>query len=206
MKNRVFRPLCICAVAVFIGTSGASASAQNASPLPNLLSQLKSSATSSGDATLTSLAGELGSKVKALNKSLASNPETQNQLGTALQSLLGNKGAESMAAFQKLSAAKLTPEQTKLAKDVGQVGSAYLVQKNFASLEGSQTDVAQAVNSLRKGKYTEAMPAIQKVSQNAKLTTEQKDLLTSVANHFAPGAGKAGEALKGIKGLPSLAK
>lgn len=147
---------------------------------------------------------ELGSKAQASNKALAGNPATQGQVSSGLQSLLSNKGGESLAAFQKLSQAKLTPEQMKLAKDFGHVGSAYLVQKNLGNLDGSQSDVAQIVSSLRNGKVTEALPAIQKVSQNAKLTPAQKDLLTSVAERYAPGAGKVGEALKGVKGIPGL--
>ena len=51
-----------------------------------------------------------------------------------------------------------------------------------------------------------AMPAIQKVSQNAKITPAQKDLLSSVATKFAPGASKVGDALKGVKGIPDLSK
>jgi hypothetical protein len=137
---------------------------------------------------LKSLGSELGSKVQASHKSLAGKPDTQGQLSGALQSLLGNKGGESLAAFQKLSQAKLTPEQTKLAEEVGHLGSAYLVHKNLSGLEGSQNDVAQIVGSLRKGKIKQALPAIKKVSQNAKLTAAQKELLSSLADKAAPGA------------------
>ena len=120
--------------------------------------------------------------------------------------MLGNKGGESLAAFQKLSQTKLTPEQTKLAKDVGQLGSTYLVHKNLGNLEGSQSDVAQIVRSLRKGNITEALPAIRKVSQNAKLTPAQKELLTSLVEKYTPGASKVSGALKGVNGIPDLSK
>jgi hypothetical protein len=206
MKHRTVILLLTCTSAALLAVSTANVWAQSTASLADLLGQLKSTSASSGDSTLKSLGVELVSKAKGLNKSLAHSPETQNQLSSALQSLLGNKGGDTLAAFQKIQQAKLTPEQTKLAKDVGQVGSAYLVQKNLASLEGSQTEVGQIVNSLRKGNYTEAMPAIQKVSQNAKLTTEQKDLLTSVAGHFTPGASKIGDTIKGIKGIPGFGK
>ena len=120
--------------------------------------------------------------------------------------MLGNKGGETLAAFQKLSQTKLTPEQTKLAKDVGHLGSAYLVHKNLGNLEGSQSDVAQIVHSLRKGNITEALPAVKKVSHNAKLTPAQKELLTSLADKYAPGASKESGALNGAKGNPELGK
>jgi hypothetical protein len=206
MKSILARLFCITASVALVAASGARVAAQSASPLTNLLGQLKSATASGGDPTLKSLGSELGSKVQASHKSLTGNPETQGQLSGALQSLLGNKGAESLAAFQKLSQIKLTPEQTKLAKDVGHLGSAYLVHKNLGGLEGSQSDVAQIVGSLRKGKITQALPAIQKVSRNAKLTPAQKELLTSLADKYAPGAGKAGDALKGVKETPGLSK
>ena len=204
MKSIFARLLCITASVALVAASGERVSAQSTSSLTDLLGQLKSAAASGSDSTLKSLGGELGSKVQALNKLLAAKPDTQSQLTGALQSVLGNQGGDSLAAFQKLSQAKLTPEQTKLAKDVGNLGSAYLVQKNLASLEGSQSEVGQIVGSLRKGNITEAMPAIQKVSQNAKLTQPQKDLMTSLADRYAPGASKVGGALKSVKGIPGL--
>jgi len=206
MKSIFARLLCITASVALVAASGARVSAQSASSLADLLGQLKSASATGGDSTLKSLGGDLGSKAQALNQSLAGKPDAQGQLTGALQSLLGNKGSDSLAAFQKLSQAKLTPDQSKLAKDVGHLGSAYLVQKNLGSLEGSQSDVGQIVGSLRKGNITEAMPAIQKVSQNSKLTPAQKELMTSLADRFAPGASKVSGALKGVKGIPSLGK
>ncbi len=155
--------------------------AQDTSTLSSLLGQLTSASQSSTDSTLKSLGGELATKAQSLGTSLAGNPATESQLTGALQSLLGNKGPETVAAFQKLSAAKLTPDQLSLAKDVGHVGSAYLVQKNLGALDGSQSDVASIVSSLRSGNVTAALPAIKKVSQNVNLTPAQKDLLTSMA-------------------------
>ena len=206
MRSILGRLFCITASVTLVAASGAHVAAQSSSSVTNLLGQLKSDAASGGDPTLKSLGSELGSKVQASHKSLAGNPDTQGQLSGALQSLLGNKGRESLAAFQKLSQIKLTPEQTKLAKDVGHWGSAYLVHKNLGSLEGSQSDVAQIVRSLRKGNITEALPAIKKVSQNAKLTPAQKELLTSLADKHAPGASKESGALKGVKGIPDLGR
>jgi hypothetical protein len=88
----------------------------------------------------------------------------------------------------------------------GRRGAVKQHHKNLGSLEGSQSEVAQIVGSLRKGKITEALPAIRKVSQNAKLTAEQKELLTSVAEKLAPGASKVSGALGEMKGIPGLGK
>ena len=181
--------------------------ASPAQSLTELLGQLTSSAKSSGDATLKSLASDLGTKATSFNKSLAGNPAAQDQLQSAVKSLAGGNGVASLDSLGKLTAAKLTPEQTKLAKEVGNVGSAYVVQKNFAGLEGAQGDVAQIVNSLRKGSPTSALPAIQNVAHNAKLTPAQKDLVGSLADKYAPSAKKFGNAIEGgLKSLPGLGK
>lgn len=188
----------------------AQTAAPNSAPsadMSPLLDQLKTTSKSSGDAQLNSLSGDLSSKVQALHGSLKGNSAAQSQLQSTVQSLLGGKGADSLGSLQKLTEAKLTPEQMKLAKEVGNVGSAYVVQKNFGALEGAQGDVAQIVNSLRKGQPTAALPAIQKVAQNAKLTPAQKDLIGSLADKYAPGTKKAGAAVtEGLKSIPGLGK
>lgn len=173
----------------------------------DLLGQLTAAGKSSGDATLQSLGGTLGSKAQSLNTSLAGNAGAQGMLQGALSSLMGGNGSGALGSFAKLSAAKLTPEQTKLAKEVGNVGSAYVVQKNFSSLEGAQGDVAQIVNSLRKGTPTAAIPSIQNVAQNAKLTPAQKDLAGSLVNQYVPGAKRAKDLLGGgLKSFPGFGK
>ena len=108
---------------------------------------------------------------------------------------------ETLSTLQQLSQAKLTPEQTKLAKDVYHTGSAYLVQKNLGSLEGAQGDVSQVVSSLKKGSPAEALPALKNIGQNAKLTDSQKEFVSSVTKHYAPGLQKAEDLLKGIPGI-----
>jgi hypothetical protein len=173
----------------------------------DLLGQITAAGKTSGDATLKSLGGTLTTKAQSLNTSLAGNTGAQGLLQNGLSSLLSGNGANSLGTFAKLSAAKLTPEQTKLAKEVGNVGSAYIVQKNFSSLEGAQGDVAQIVNSLRKGTPTAAIPSIQNVAQNAKLTPAQKEVATSLVNQYVPGAKKVGDLLGGgLKSFPGFGK
>ena len=183
------------------------AGAQNLGSLTTLLGQLGTTSKASGDSTLISLAGDLASKAHSFSSLLGDNSVVQGQLIGALQSMLSGNGVASLGAFSKLSEAKLTSEQMKLAKDVGNVGSAYLVQKNLAALEGSQSDVAQIVNSLRKGSPAEAIPAIQSVALNAKLTPAQKELASTLAAQYAPEVKKIGDALQeGLKSLSGFGK
>jgi hypothetical protein len=95
----------------------------------------------------------------------------------------------------------LTPEQTRLSKDVYNLGSAYVVKRNFGSLQGSQGEVNQIVTALRKGNTTEALPPLKKIGQNATLTPPQKELLSSLTERYAPGLKRASEGLKSIPGL-----
>jgi len=164
------------------------------------VSELKA-ASSGSDATLKSLGNDLGAKATALDKSLGTNSQAKAQLQQAISGLLGNRATTSLSSLQGLGKAKLTPEQTQLAKDVYHTGSAYVVQKNFSSLEGSQADVAKLVGSLRQGGTAQALPALKNIGQNAKLTPEQKDLLSSLTDQYAPGLKKASSALKKIPGF-----
>jgi hypothetical protein len=156
------------------------------------------------DPQLKSLGAELTDKVKAMVATAPSNTSLQSQLMSPLTSLAnGGQDAGALASvYQVAQAASLTPQQLQLAKDMGNIASAYVVQKNFASLDGLKSEVATVVNSLRKGDVTPAIPAIQKVAQSASLTPTQKQLLSSVADKYAPGALKATETLQ--KGLQTL--
>ena len=174
--------------------------APGGSAINDSVTELKA-ASAGSDATLKSLGNDLGTKVTALNKSLGTNSEAKGQLQQALSGLLGNRASASLGSLQGLSKAKLTPQQTKLAKDIYHTGSAYLVQKNFSSLEGSQADVAKLVGSLRQGGTAQALPALKSIGQNAKLTPDQKDFLSSLSDQYAPGLKKAGSALKKIPGF-----
>jgi hypothetical protein len=203
----LFLRRCATATLVLTLTASIPALAENASgSLSSLFSSLKSSVASTGDSTLKSLGSDLQSKSTALNKSLAGNSDAQSSLQSALQSLVSGKSADSLGGLQKLTAAKLTPEQTKLATDVFHTGSAFVIQKNFGALEGSQSDVAKAVTALRKGDAISALPAIQGISQNAKLTAPQKELIHSVAAKYAPGTEKIENAIKGLGNLPGFGK
>ena len=106
-----------------------------------------------------------------------------------------------MSALQQLSQAKLTTEQTKLAKDVYNTGSAYLIQKNLGNLEGSQSDVAQVVSAVKNGSPVEALPALKNIGQNAKLTDGQKTFVQSLVKNYVPGLQKAGDLINSIPGF-----
>ena len=114
------------------------------------------------------------------------------------------------SAYQLAKSAVLTPEQIGLAKDVGNVASAYVVQKNFASLAGAQGDVASLVNSLRQGQLTSTLMPLQNIAKNAALTATQKELVSSLADQYAPGLKKAADTLNQgldtLKKLPGLGK
>jgi hypothetical protein len=180
----------------------ATAQSANADPLAEFVASAKSQA----DPQLSSLGTELADKVKSLQQSASGNSAVQSQLDTSMKSLTaGNDAGALSSAYQTAQSANLTPQQLQLAKDVGNVASAYVVQKNFASLDGAQSDVATIVNSLRKGEITPAIPAIQKVGQNASLTPPQKQLIASIADKYAPGMSKAASTLQqGLQSVPGL--
>jgi hypothetical protein len=172
-----------------------------------LVTQAKSAA----DSQLGSLASDLATKVKTFDTSAVANEVAKAELGSTVKSLVGGQDASALAsAFKLAQASALTTEQIGLAKEVGNLASAYVVQKNFAALEGAQGDVATLVNSLRKGEITGALTPLQNIAQNAHLTASQKDLIGSVADKYAPGLKQAAstvtQGLDALKKFPSLGK
>jgi hypothetical protein len=194
-------------VALCVGAAGnvrAQDSKTTSDTTSELIDGLKKSSAAAADPELKSLGKDLTSKVGSLNTSLASagNTAAQGQLQSALGGLTGKSSPVStLTSLQQLSQAKLTPEQTKLAKDVYNTGSAYLVQKNLGGVEGAQSEVAQVVGALKKGSPTEAIAPLKTIGQNAKLTDGQKEFVQSLVKSYVPGAGKVDDVLKGIPGL-----
>ena len=159
------------------------------------------------DPVIKSLGTELMGKALPLARSFGANAELASTLGPTLQALTANQLKPSLTGLQRLSEAKLTAEQAKLFGDFGNLAHAYLAQRNLATLPDAKSDVAQLVSSLRQGKITEAVPVLQKISQNAKLTAPQKELVTALVAKFAPATGKAADAVgSAAKALPAAAK
>ncbi len=163
------------------------------------------------DSVLTSLGQDLAAKAKSLVASSPGNESVSTNVNTALTALANNQDNQALApAFQLSQGIGLTPQQTQLAKEVGNLASAFVVQRNFSSLAGAQGDVGTLVNALRQGQYTAALPPLQKIMNNASLTPGQKDLLGSLADKYAPSlkqaAGTLGQGLQKLQGIPGVSK
>ena len=188
-------------VAVISGTNQTALAQADA----GLLSKFIKTAASAKDSQLGSIASELTGKMQALGASLGANEAVKSQLDSTLKSLTGGKDSAALeSAFDLVKSAKFTPDQMGLAKQVGNLASAYVVQKNFSTLEGSQGDVATIVSSLRDGKLTPAVPALKNVASNAHMTDGQKQLIGTVADKYAPGWRTAKGALDAVKKLPGF--
>lgn len=179
--------------------------------LSSLAKSFTAAAAKPADPTLASVGADLTSKLKSLDSVLGASDAVKSQLTGTLQSLLGGKDSEALAkVFQIAQVTTLTPEQKGIAKETANLAAAFVVQRNFAALEGASGDVATVVSSLRKGELTTAAPAIQRIAKNASLTAPQKQLIGSVADQYAPGLRKAKDSLKkgldGIQSLPGLGK
>jgi hypothetical protein len=172
------------------------------------VSQFAAAAASQPDQTAASIGNDLAAKANSLAQSPDSSPELKSQVGSAMQSLSAGKDASALTTlFQQAKQANLTPQQSQLVKDVGNLASAYVVQRNFSSLNGSQGDVATLVSSLRKGSVAPALPALKSLAQNASLSPQQKDLVSTLADQYAPGLKGTTDALKQrLQGIPGLGK
>lgn len=189
---------------VLIGLLGSATHIIAADTNSPLAVKLQEQAKASSDPQLASITSDFTSKLQAYAASLGNNPAIKTKLDDILKSLTGGKDSAALTSAYKLTTgAKLTSEQTNLAKQIGNLASAFTVQKNFASLEGSQSDVASVVASLRKGELTNLVTPLQNIGKNAKLTPGQKELFGTLMDNYAPGLKKAADSIKNVK-IPGL--
>ncbi|HEY4415162.1 MAG TPA: hypothetical protein VGO57_05670 [Verrucomicrobiae bacterium] len=166
----------------------------------NAATAFLNAAQASGDSKLDSIAMQLTNKVAALEATTSTNSALQTSLTSILHSLAGGSDSNALtSALNLATTAKLTPSQLDLAKQVGSLTSAYVVQKNFSTLPGAQGDVATIVNSLQTGSLTSAITPLKNVAQNASLTDTQKQLLASVTAKYVPGMSKVTGAVNSAK-------
>lgn len=190
-------------------TDSVKAAAGQAAPAAgDAASQFLSLAQSQSDKVLASIGEDLAPKLKSLASSLGDQPALKSQVDSTLKSLVSGDSAATIEAVTTLAQAKLTPEQTDLAKQARDLAAAYVVQKDLASLEGVQGEVATVVSSLRKGEVSTALPALSGIASKAKLTPAQKNLVSAIAEKYAPaGLKQTGDALQqGLKSIPDLGK
>ena len=130
---------------------------------------------------------DLTGKLKALDLGAQCFGRSESELTGTLQALVRGKDADALAkVFQIAHVASPTPEPKGLAKEAGNLATAFVVQRNFAALEGANGDVATLVASLRRGEVAGPAPAIQRIAKNANLTAPQKQLIGSVAGQYVP--------------------
>jgi len=191
MKHHFAKHFALLTVAAVLGGLNQTAFAQADA---GLVAKFLDSAKSASDSQLGTIASELTSKMQSLGTALGGNPAVTAKLDDTLKSLTGGQDSAALThAFDLVKSAKLTPEQLGVAKQVLNLASAYVVQKNFASLPGAQGD-----------NVTAAIPAIKNVAGNAHLTDGQKQLITTVADKYAPGWEKAKGEMDGLKKLPGF--
>jgi len=170
-----------------------------------LVAKFLDTAKAAKDSQLGPIASELAGKMQALGASLGVNDAIKGKLDDTLKALTGGKDTAALtSAFDLVKGAKFTPDQMGLAKQVGNLASAFVVQKNFASLEGAQGDVGTIVSSLREGKLTACVSPLKNVASNTHMTDGQKQLIGTVADKYAPGWRTAKGAMDAVKKLPGF--
>ncbi|HAV62571.1 MAG TPA: hypothetical protein DCY13_09425 [Verrucomicrobiales bacterium] len=184
-------------------TAVAEAQQQARAAYDDLSRKLVESTKGQTDKLLQDVGADLEKRTKQLSESLKENQTLTQQLQGAVQALLGGQDTEAVSEMGELAGAKLTPDQTTLAKDAYNAMAAFVTQRNFSTLEGMDSDVARLVNSVWKGNYSEALPPLQKIYGQATLTPAQKELLSTTFDQYAPTGWKdaASSLQKGVDAL-----
>lgn len=176
------------------------------STVSDLTSKFAAMAKTQSDSVLAAIGQDLGAKAKSLVDACGGNESVKTNVEASLVSLQSGKDTQALApAFQAAQGPGLTDGQKQIAKEFGNLASAFVVQRNFSSLQGSQGDVASLVNSLRGGQYSATLAPLKNIMNNASLTDSQKQILGSLTDQYAPAlkqaAGSLQQTLKGLGGL-----
>jgi hypothetical protein len=179
----------------------------------NLLSTSTTNAYSAGNfmalsvsnSPLNSIAVDLTNQVSKVETSSPTNSTAKCGVESTIQSLTGGDDASALkSAYSLTRGAKLTDDQTSNARQFANLTSAYVVQKNFSTLDGSQTDVTNLVTALRNNNTVAAITPMKNIASNSKLTDQQKQLIATVVDQYAPGYQKARKAYDTFKKLPGF--
>ncbi|MBI1177537.1 hypothetical protein GC207_08875 [bacterium] len=169
----------------------------------DLSQQLTASNQGTSNDLTKNITTDLQDKVQKLSESAKDDPSLTEKLSAGIKSLLGNKDGEAVSSLGGMSSAKLTPEQSTLAKEVYNAAAALVTERNFSSIEGMDTDVSKLATAVWKGNYSDALPPLQKLYSQATLTPDQKDLLGKMYDSYMP-AGWKDSAAKLQQGLDTL--
>lgn len=193
-------------------SDAASTAAQNAkATVSEITSKFVAMAKQQGDSILSSIGQDLSAKAKSLVDASGGNATIKTNVESSLTAMLNGNDTSALApAFQLPQTIGLTPNQMQLAKEVGNLASAFVVQRNFSALSGAQGDVATLVKALRDGQYAATLPPLKNIMNNASLTPAQKEIVGSIADKYAPELKQAADTLQkglqGLQGLPGINK
>ncbi|HVR34444.1 MAG TPA: hypothetical protein VMS21_01190 [Methylomirabilota bacterium] len=187
------------------GTRVEAITEQARSMVSGLSQNLVASARATSDDTLASIGEEIQAKVIEMEPALSTHADLRQTVEQTLKALAGGEDSEVVGLYGQLTEAKLTPEQTELAGDFKDVLSAFVVQRNFAGVDGAEGEVSQIVSAFRDGNAAGAIVPLQGLAGKASLTPGQKELVSSLAESYAPALKGAGEAVQeGVKSLNNL--
>lgn len=115
-----------------------------------------------------------------------------------------NKGEDvaALGAFDRLGAAKLSPDQLTAFRDVKTLVDVYVLQQNFSATPEVASPLGKALMAVKSGDYPNALGQLQAISKSISPTADQKALLTSLTEQYqgwAKAAAEKDEAAKKAK-------
>ncbi|MEO0796137.1 MAG: hypothetical protein AAFX93_13285 [Verrucomicrobiota bacterium] len=161
------------------------------------LSEAQDDVTDAAAGTLSESTAEAGAKVaqaaemqsmvakavdtsKQLESMLSGNPELQSLLTNSMTSLAQGQDLIALQDLNKLSAAKLTPDQTGLLRGLRSDVEVLALQRNLPA----SGPVTAATNAIKSGDVTTATTQLNNVLKGGQLNDPQKDLVQTVLQGF----------------------
>lgn len=129
-----------------------------------------------------------GDVAGAMSELISSLGLSQMNLASKAKDALGllNSGDDigALEALGTLASAGLSAEQTELFRETKVLVDAYLLKKNIATVWGAEGAVLRIMSDAKSGNYLRAGTGLQALAVKAKLTPEQKKLMSLIKDMY----------------------
>ena len=141
--------------------------------------QLVQSMKETKDELLKSLSEKVQAEIADLSASFTGNEPAMKdgKVESVVEAVGSGNDAKALEEMHKVSEQDLTAAQQKKVDEFKSSVTAFIVQRNFSSVEGGKTEVNRAVQAISEGRTEAGIAELEKLQTKVTLTSEQKELI-----------------------------
>lgn len=150
--------------------------------------QFTESLKETGDGFLQRLGFQVNRKASGVADALKESAiePAREAIGSLMTSLKAGRDSRAIGSLDAFDSHDFTEQQRQRIEDFRKSLGAFVVQRNFSSLKGSENDIARIAEAMLMGDGETAVAGLKEVAAKAQLSAEQKEVLASLVAEYAP--------------------